>query len=472
MLKALPLRDTRGPLLKLSRLLLKRGQIAVPTLFGLILGKLMASPAHDFTVSLTGIAIYFIAIVADPLSGLLLWTITYPFTERTVNISLGSFIPDLSPTRFCIAFLTAMLLAQTATGQRRFPRLRGADIAALLLVVGMGLSAPAAAEPLRAMQMVFDVHLIPVLAYFLAKNLVLGKRDLDRLFNVFLIIGAYTGVYAIYEQLTGNILFIEVEPWVATTRRYSENIRILTGLYGDDNAFGLILGLTLPIAFHRLIKAPTLGKKILYTILAGTMLVGEFCTFKRAAWVSLIAGLLILQFAYPEFRRIFLVLVILFAAAFFLAGDRLAESEVADRATENLDTFNGRLERWTIAIELWKEKPLTGHGYKRFDNLASMKAVESYYLHILVSAGLIGFLPLVTFILLILKDSVAIFRQAPGNPRLFVSQKVIAIFWGMLVVYLAISSSNYMAVAFNHIIPYVLMGAIVGSQSALLERRR
>jgi O-antigen ligase len=475
MLMVLPLTlvDIRDPLLKLGRWLLKWGQIPFASVLGLILGKVMLAPARDLIISILGIFVHFMTIVVNPLGGLMLWSVTYPFTTTAVNIPMGNYIPDLTPMRFCFAFLTAMLLAQAATGRRSFPRLRGAEIAALLFVVGMALSAPAAADPVRAMQVIIDAYLFPVLAYFLARNLVLDRRGLERLFSAFLVIGAYTAAYAIYEQLTGNILFVEVQSWwVDSQRSEAEHIRVLRGLWGDDNAFGLFLGLTLPIAFHRFIKAPTLGKKAGYGVLSVLLLGGEFATFKRAAWLSLIISFFIIQLFHSEFRRIFLVLVVIFGVVMLLFGDQIAESEVGARTTHKLDSANGRTERWTTAIDLWKQKPITGYGYKRFDDLSSLRAVESFYLHILVSAGLIAFVPFVTFILLTVKDSIAIFCQVPRNPRLFVDRQVVALFWGMLAAYLVISFSNYMAKPINHILTYMLIGGIVGSQGALLEHKR
>jgi O-antigen ligase len=470
MFSAISSRDIQRPLLRLSRWLLKWGQIPVPILLGLALGALMFSPARDFIVSLVGIAVYLIAIILNPLGGLLLWAVAYPFAEGALKISLGSAVPDLTPTRFCFAFLTATLLAQAAIGRRVFPRLRGAEIAALLFAFGMFRSAPAAADPINAMQVIFDALLMPVLAYFLTKNLLVERRDLEKLFSAFIIVGTYTAAIAIYEQLTGITLFFKVQEGMAAGA-YSENVHILNSLYGDANALGLIIGLTLLLAFHRFIEAPSLGKKILYAILIVLMLGGELATFKRVAWLSSVVSLLIVQFFYPEFRRIFLVLLVLFAAMWFVAGDQIAGSEVGTRATYKVDSANGRTERWEEAIELWKQKPLTGHGYKRFDDLASMRAVESYYLHILVSAGLIAFLPFLAFIVLVIADSIVVFRQAPDNSRLFVNRRVIAILWGMLAIYLITCSTNYMAIAVSHIVPYILIGAIVGSQGALLERR-
>jgi O-antigen ligase len=471
MLKLFHLGDNRDQLLTLSRWLLRWGQLFLPVLLGLLLGYSMFSIARDLIVSLTGVLVYLLTIAANPLSGMLLWAISYPFVEGPLDIALGSSIPDLTPTRFCFAFLSAIMLAQTAVGRRNFPRLYGAEVAALLFVLGMVLSAPSAADPVRAIQVIFDSYFIPVLAYFLTRNLVLERRSLDKLLDAFLIIGAYTAVYAIYEQLTGNILFVEVKAGMSTGQ-YSEHIHVLTGLYGEADAFSVILGLMLPIAFHRFATAPTLGKRVLYAIVVAIMLGGELCTFKRAAWLGLVASLLVIQFFYPEVRRLFLVLVVLFVAMWFIAGDQITESEVGARATYKVDSANGRTERWAEAIELWKQEPLTGHGYKRFNDLSSFGAVENYYLHILVSAGLVAFLPFVTFISLIIKDSIAIFRQSPRNSRLFVDRKVIAIFWGMLAVYLVVSFSNYMAVSISHVLAYSLMGAIVGSQGTLLERRR
>jgi len=430
----------------------------------------MLSPTKDLIVSIVTILVYLMVIVTNPVNGLLLWVITYPFTEFSINIPLGGGIPDLSPTRFCAAFMSIMLLAQTAIGKRHFPKVTNPDVAAMLFFVGTSLSVAASTDPLGSFQVIFDLYLISILGYFLAKNLVVTRQDVEKVLTAFLIIGAYAGAYAIYEQLTGNILFARQE--YALTH-YSENIRILRGLFGGPHVFGSIFAMALPMGFYRFLETPKSLKKNLYAILVSLMLVAMFYTYKRAAWISMLVGFLIMQFFYPKFRRIFWVLVIVFSLILIVTWDQISQSEVmTERVSKDWETGHGRTDRAAIALELWREKPLFGYGFNQFENISGFDAVENFYLHILVSAGLVGFLPFVAFLILIVKDSILVYRQTPYNPRLFLDRKLVVIFWAAFSTFLVKSLTGAQGDAIIHYLFYLLIGAMVGSQGELIERKK
>jgi O-antigen ligase len=437
---------------------------------GILLGTLMLSPTKDLVISILAISVYLVVIVTNPVNGVLLWVIAYPFTESSINIPLGAGIPDLSPTRFCVAFMSTMLLAQAAIGKRRFPRITKSDVAAMLFFAGTSLSIAASTDPIGSFQVIFDLYLISILGYFLAKNLVLNRRDVEKVLTAFLVIGAYAGVYAIYEQLTGNILFATKEYELT---QYTENIRILRGLFGGPHVFSSIFAFALPMGFYRFLETRRSLKKNGYAILVGLMLVAMFYTYKRASWVSMMVSFLIMQAFYPKFRRIFWVLVIIFSLVLVITWDQVSQSEVyTERVSEDWETGHGRTDRAAVAIELWKEKPIFGYGFNQFEDVSDFDAVENFYLHILVSAGLVGFLPFVAFLVLIVKDSILVYRQAPYNPSLFLDRKLVVVFWAAFSTYLVKSLSGAQQQAIVQYLFYALIGVMVGSQGELIESRK
>jgi len=198
-----------------------------------------------------------------------------------------------------------------------------------------------------------------------------------------------------------------------------------------------------------------------------------FYTYKRAAWISMLVGFLIMQFFYPKFRRIFWVLVMVFSLILIVTWDQISQSEVmTERVSKDWETGHGRTDRAAVALELWREKPLFGYGFNQFEDVSGFDAVENFYLHILVSAGLVGFLPFIAFLALIVKDSILIYRRVPQNPRLFLDRKLIAVFWAAFSTYLVKSLTGAQGVAIVHYLFYLLIGAMIGSQGELIERRK
>ena len=85
---------------------------------GILLGNAMASPSQEAVTSLAGMLVFFVLLAAKPKVGLLTWLVLYPFFGSRIQIEMGSGMPDLSLTRFCVAFLTGVLMLEIATHQR------------------------------------------------------------------------------------------------------------------------------------------------------------------------------------------------------------------------------------------------------------------------------------------------------------------------------------------------------------------
>jgi O-antigen ligase len=434
---------------------------AAATAIGVALGLGLTTPVSPLITSIIVMALCLGVLVVAPWHGLLLWLILYPFTETRINIPLGASIADLSLTRLVIASLSSILLAQIAIGRRRLPRLTALDVVGLLSVIGIGLSAAASADLVGSLRTIVDSFLMPLLFYFIVKNLVTSRHEIELLLTALLIVGGYSAVFAIYEQLTGNIL---LSPGTHTLTEYTEGIRVLRSVWGSNAIISSVFALTIPIAFYRFILSQQVERRAAYLLLAGLLMIGMFVTYKRAAWIAMFVSFLVMAPLFPAFRRVFIVLLIVASVPLAVYWDRLSESDLVEqRLAYNVGTLNGRTGRWEAALALWRQEPIFGHGFRSFDQLSGFEAVENHYLHLFVSGGLAAFVPFVLFFLLTLVQAMRLHIRGPSLPRVFVSRPLLAVFLAMLSTYLVKAMTGIQSTPVNLLI-YILIGAFIGSQ--------
>lgn len=449
--------------------------LSVVTL-GLVLGFLLTSPLSNLAVSVIAILIYMAAIVSNPLAGLLLWLLTSPYAEKTINITLGASIPDLSPNRFCVLFLSMILLAQATIRKRKLLPSTGLDFAAILFLLGQGLSALEGKGGAQSIQGVFDLYGIPIAGYFLAKNLVKNRKDLDILLHTTLAIALGAAFYAFYEHSTGNILFAPED--VSLTIYKESGLRILRGLLQRSDHFGALFSMVIPLSFYLYLKEKSQARKPAYAIALGILLLGLFLTYKRTAWISFLVSALVLPFFIPRFRRFFIVMLLIFVLALGATWGSVSQSVVfTKRVQSEKSTTEGRTKGWEAAIDLWAKRPIFGYGFRMYEVVATRtgvedEAIENEYIDILFSAGLIGFLPYLAMFILMTRNSIKLFLLKSRQKFIFVERDLVVVFWCIVLAYLVNYTSSRAGNGFVTLVFFTLVGAIVGSQSlALFETK-
>ena len=460
---------------KLGTLWLVLGVIAL----GVVLGLLLNSPLMQLTVSVISISVYLVVIIVNPPVGLLLWVVSNPFGELYINISLGESIPDLSPARFCVAFLLALLLAQATTRRRQLAPFTSTDLMCVVFVLGLGVSTMNEYSTWQeSIQSAFDRYFPPLFVYFFAKNLVRKRQDVDKVLGAVLFFGIYAALYAIYENLTGNVLFVEGE--VYFTEYKDSGLHVLRGLLGRSNHFGALFSMIIPVNFYLLLRAPTRAKKVFYAIALSILGFGIYITYKRTAWIAILAVFFVMQWFYPQFRRAFfgllLVAVVVLGATWNTVGQ---SAVVTDRINSEMSTTEGRTDGWDAALELWSRRPLFGYGLGNYTTVAEKEgvddtALENEHLRILFGAGLLGFVPYVGWLAFILRDSIRLFRKSKQNGvgKPIVDPHLVVTFWGVFLGFFI----NYLATVANvysvTMVFYLLVGALVGSQARFLTPTR
>lgn len=435
--------------------------------FGWQLGRMLASPVRDLVAPLVFMSACILLTLKHPLDGLLLALILHPFVNFFyLNVDLGAGIPSISLLRVIVAITFTLIIARVATGRYGSLRLTWTDVFMLLTTMGLGIAAVRGTAVTTNFQWLFDKFMTPYMIYYVTKRLTISRPALKRALWAVVLIGAYSGIYGIYTQTTGNILFVGKEGLTGPLW-YNERLRIMRGLLDSPHVFGLVFSLALPIDFYLLIKASEAVKKFLLGTALVVTLGGLFFTYKRTAWIATIASFLVVMFFFPRFRRLFLVLLILAGVAIALYSDQISDSAVvSQRLGEKTNTLNGRLELWETAWREWKQAPYLGYGFGGFFAKSSLKAIESHYLWLLVDAGLVGFVPYAVIFILIFRISVRLFRDR--TLAVFVEPDLVAMFWGVFVAYLVSLSTVVMNHELPHALFFLLAGAVVGSQQTAL----
>jgi O-antigen ligase len=451
---------------------------------GILLGYLLSAPeSAELTISILVILTVMLITIHKPLNGILVWLMLEPFIETWINIPMGAGIPDLSFSRFTIAFLAIFMLARAAIGKFQFARIDLADICIIATTIGIIVSAPLADNPTRTIQIAITMHLTPLAIYFFAKNLVRNKEDLHRLLLTIVTFGSVAAVYAIYEHTTGNILFLQKgTPADELLTAYTEHLWLLRGLLGRAGNFGRVLAASIPITFYLIFEGKTGTRKAL---LAGTLVVqayGMFITYNRTSWYALLIGLSILPFLYPQFRKVYFIIVLVAAVGLWATWDQVNESTVVqERVNEKTEDYNGRTPRWQAGFNMWKAKPIRGWGFGRYEEESgrfrtdgdhrNFAAIENDYLHILVGSGLIGFLPYLLFLSTPLVNSLRLFFRARAPDWSgFVKPETIAIYWAVIVSFAIGSYTRMQTQPIVKMIPFALAGAVIGIHQHMLRR--
>jgi O-antigen ligase len=446
-------------------------------------GQLVAGSADRaaLTCSLLVLMLYLLVVLYEPLMGLLAWVFFLPFIDSWIELPLGNGIPDLSFGRFAIVFLIITLLVRTVGGRFHWMPVGLTDLCVLLMPMGFALSVPLADEPLTVIQQAISLYFIPAVAYFFAKNLIRTGESLHSLLWVIALFGSIAGAHALYEFATGHVLFIAKELEVNRLYREDTSIRLIVGLIGSTGAMGRVLVTTLLTTIYLILQEQrSEGKPFL---IGGAVLQfgGLLITFSRTPILSLFAGLLLLQLFYPALRKMLLIMTIVAAVGLGMQWGQIQRSEVAQDRFTGVRDYNGRSSRWQAGYAMWLAKPVRGWGMGQYEKLSgdyrtdgltlNLPAVENDYLFILVSAGLIGFVPYALFLGTIVRNGWRLFWQArrPTWPG-FLQSETFVLCGAVLLCFLINSYTAKNSYLIVKLLPFVIAGGVVGSHEFLLTR--
>lgn len=223
---------------------------------------------------------------------------------------------------------------------------------------------------------------------------------------------------------------------------------VMWPFFKDHTIYGSAVALIIPILFSIYFskKHNPLIRVILYVMMSITLL-GLYFSYTRAAWLSVIAAVIILGIIKLKIHFKYLAAVGLIAGSIILVSwDRIQmelERNKFEHTTEEFgerfqsaanvttDASNlERLNRWSCAIEMFKERPFFGFGpgtyafeYARFQkpenltiistNFGNMGNAHSEYLGPLSEMGVFGLIAILAIVAAIFYHSIKLYFRWP-----------------------------------------------------------
>lgn len=436
-------------------------------------------------LSIVVIAISLIISIKKPFYGFILLIFLYSFIEAYIEIPMGAGIPDLSFSRFLFAFLFILMLAQAAIGQFKFASIGITEIFMFGTILGIGSSASLASNPIRMLQLLFSGFFMPLGMYYLAKCLIQNKSELHMLFFTVVLVSFLSAVYAIYELSTGHILFLsDFQNVEELNTDYGGGLWLLKGLFGGPTVFGRLFAMAIPLTFYLFFEQRSGGWKIFLGWIIAVQFYALFITYNRSSWYAALIGLTVLQLFYRQFRPVYIILIVVSVLALWATWDQVSESNVVEnRVNKRTEDFNGRSEMWAAAQNMWEQKPIRGWGQGAFrtelgrfrtdGRSRNFYSTQSEYWNLLVHYGLVGFVPYMGFLLIPLISSIVLFYLAyqPGWSG-FIKPETIAVYWTVMICYFLGGYTVPVVHPIGRIIPFVIIGAVVGTHQHLAWNRK
>ncbi len=437
---------------------------------GWVVARAVFSERWTWVATGTALGTLLVLLSLFPLAALLGWQVISPYAPFFgLDLHLGAGVPDLSLDRLAIGSLVALVLGQAVLGRRRLAPFTRTDALILVFCLGYGVSGSISyLGPVQAYQALFDAVYTPILVYFVAKNLVQSRRDLDWVIGALAIIATYLAVLAIREQITGEALFVPM----GRSTRYTEHIRRVASLLGNPAFIAIILSMVLPLFLARVVLAASTWKRGLGVLLAGVWVLAVYMTFVRAGWVALFLSLLVLAVLWPRFRRPFLLVLALATVIVVVNWVAITQSPVYAERLAFTKSIDYRAEGMNLAWRVFLRYPLVGVGFANFGTIAArefgwqperwvLPSPHNSYLYIAVSGGLLALIPYLLMFGSILWDGWALYRRQRRSAP--VDGPVLAAFLGAVVAYLAfIATLEVEASKVTNMLFYLIVGSVLG----------
>lgn len=318
---------------------------------------------------------------------------------------------QLSVDRMLFFGVMGLAVVGLRLGITKLPRLNRIDLllAAMvgwfLISVLTGGEAPSGIPPMA--RWIFHIA-IPACMYAIARLVKVRVEDIRWMVFGIIGLGVYLSVTAVFEVKGLHALVYPKYIVDATTWEFFGRGR---GPLMNPVANGIVISFAMVAAALKWMGASR-DKQLLYGAVFLSLLAGLYATLTRSVWLGGVAAVGIIGFFYsPRWIRVFgLAVVVLFGG---LAMTGFKDEIMRMKRDKNLSAADAeksvklRPLLAIVALEMFKDRPLTGHGYGYYpikkrpflqDRSYSMPLEQArpyvqhnVFLSVLVDTGLIGF---------------------------------------------------------------------------------
>ena len=418
-----------------------------------------------------------VMVFTSPFGALVAWVLVL-FLRPT------DFFPDLAEYRpaLRLGVLTGFLLLAGKLVRKDLKLVASKhNLWILLLAVAVLLSAVSSRDRYASIYEYRDIIVKLVLFWFLALN-VLTTRHRAVVFQYAIGFAvAALGAWAIYFRFKGEPIPLPGDPDYLL-RELLENPEgaakerafLVTGLLEDPNDLALAQLMATPFLAEAWLGARGLKKWFLGALLL-LPVGGILVTQSRGGLLGLAVGSFVLLRGRISSRAVSISLVgLILAAGIVLSG----VSERADtQGDEGIDlSAQGRLDAWRSGINMFSHHPLTGVGFKMFNDyyldyavdpaewLAGKSAHNAFVL-CLAETGLLGFIPFMMLVWLSVRANQRLLRRPP--PDATFSER--AVMRSQLANLAAVATSAFFLSVTWHYYLYILFVQAASNEAIFLQ---
>ncbi|MHB8987029.1 MAG: O-antigen ligase family protein [Eubacteriales bacterium] len=243
------------------------------------------------------------------------------------------------------------------------------------------------------------VYVEYMLWFFAASNLLLNREQARALIKWLVLLGTLVGIHGVYQYIVGVPIpaaWLDASEATVKTRVYS--------IVGSPNVLGSLLVLLIPVALSQALAAGSRLSRYYYLACLAPMCASLVFTYSRGAWLAMAGALLVYGLIY-SWRILLGLALTAYAAPKLVPGIASRVGYLFSPAYLLSSARAGRVARWSKAIEVWQNNPLTGAGFGRFGgaiaarNIPGSNYVDNFYLKTLAESGIIGLASLVLLFL-------------------------------------------------------------------------
>lgn len=337
-----------------------------------------------------------------------IWLIViWPLVNRYVSFPLPAGIPDITYARLMTLLIVCIFILEVLTQKRRLKKITVLDILVLIYFMAQLISyifviwfEKTGSPDLNSL---LNALLIPLLLYWLVKNLLVSRAHLKRLLYTFVIASLLICLTGLYEQAIGVYVF---QPGVYDKVNRATGVMINPAIYGSILGVGILAGICLLYQTKRIL----IRVAIILTI--GILLFGVFLSYTRSAWVSVSVVLFAAQFFINDLWKKSLPIFIIGILILVSIWPTLSNSSFVKERASNTETVETRIELLKFGWKLFQEKPIFGWGAGALNTMSQRRGLYSshnIYLTLLVDGGLTLFLSFLTIVGYLLKKMTDIY---------------------------------------------------------------
>jgi O-antigen ligase len=323
---------------------------------------------------------------ARPTATFIFWFSFSPLGFLFLRMDFGESLPAITFDRVALMALAGFLLLRTLVERHRIKKPLVGELMAVTLIcyasAALYIMQPDSLQhTLSTISEKFDHVALALVAYYIAKSVLVTRKNLISALIGLMITGLYVTLSAYYEHFTGNMWFSSFMP--SQYHLAYDDVGRACGPLFNPAAMGTFLGITAFLSFHFAGTTESRSARTFFYVATAMQLVGCYFCFTRSGYMSAILLFVAMPFFAKSTRKNYIALVVVAAVIGMVAVPLIASNTAIERRMTGSITIYYRLAVTYATINIIKHHPLFGVGLGEIDH-----GIEKYITNVGTLSGL------------------------------------------------------------------------------------